>query len=111
MRRVYQDNRLEELDMATELDAAVLGDGCYKVIWDAEERRVRVTAPDVQGIFAWWVGDDPSKVWQVASRYRISSEDAEQFVQREDGRPGRDDDGGRGLEEVPVPALGRRLNG
>ena len=76
MRRVYQDNRLEELDLATELDAAVLGDGCFKVIWDAEEHRVRVTAPDVQGIFAWWVGDDPSKVWRVASRYRISSEDA-----------------------------------
>ena len=76
MRRVYQDNRLAELDMATELDAAVLGDGCYKVIWDTDERRVRVTAPDVQGIFAWWVGDDPSKVWQVASRYRISSDDA-----------------------------------
>ena len=76
MRRVYQDNRLAELDMATELDTAVLGDGCYKVIWDTDERRVRVTAPDVQGIFAWWVGDDPSKVWQVASRYRITSEDA-----------------------------------
>ena len=77
MRRVYQDNRLEELDLATELDAAVLGDGCFKVIWDPEERRVRVTAPDVQGIFAWWVGDDPSRVWRVASRYRISAEDAD----------------------------------
>ena len=79
MRRVYQDNRLAELDVATELDAAVLGDGCYKVIWDPEERRVRVTAPDVQGIFAWWVGDDPSRVWRVASRYDISAEDADQM--------------------------------
>ncbi len=77
MRRAYQDNRLEELDLATELDAAVLGDGCFKVIWHPEERRVRVTAPDVQGIFAWWVGDDPSKVWRVASRYGISADDAD----------------------------------
>ena len=89
MRRVYQDNRLEELDLATELDAAVLGDGCFKVIWDAEEHRVRVTAPDVQGIFAWWVGDDPSKVWRVASRYRIFLRGRRPPVQRQDRRSGR----------------------
>ena len=76
VRRTYEDNRLEELDLATELDAAVLGDGCYKVIWDPDERRVRISAPDVQGIHAWWVPDDPSKVWRVASSYRISAEDA-----------------------------------
>ena len=76
VRRTHEDNRLEELDLATELDAAVLGDGCYKVIWDPDERRVRISAPDVQGIHAWWVADDPSKVWRVASSYRISTDDA-----------------------------------
>ena len=76
VRRTYEDNRLEELDLATELDAAVLGDGCYKVIWDPDERRVRISAPDVQGIHVWWVADDPSKVRRVASSYRISAEDA-----------------------------------
>jgi len=30
---VYQDNGLEALDYETETDAAVLGDGCYKVTW------------------------------------------------------------------------------
>ena len=77
VRRVYEENRLEELDSDTELDAAVLGDGCYKVTWDAQEERVRVTAPDVQGLYAWWVADDPSRVWRVASRYRLSADEAD----------------------------------
>ena len=37
----YRDNDLQQLDFDTELDAAVLGDGVYKVTWDAEEERVR----------------------------------------------------------------------
>ena len=50
VRQVYDENGLEELDLETELDATVLGDGCYKVTWDAQEQRVRVAAPDIQGI-------------------------------------------------------------
>jgi len=75
--RVYEDNNLEQLDLETEVDCAVLGDACYKVIWDNEAKRVRVTAPDVQGIYAWWLGDDSSLVWRVASRYSLSAEGAE----------------------------------
>lgn len=75
--RVYADNRLEQLDLETELDCAVLGDACYKVTWDAAEKRVRVTAPDVQGLYAWWAGDDVSRVWRVASRYRLAAEEVE----------------------------------
>ncbi|MCJ7605800.1 MAG: phage portal protein [Dehalococcoidales bacterium] len=75
--RVYADNRLEQLDLETELDCAVLGDACYKVTWDATEKRVRVTAPDVQGLYAWWAGDDVSRVWRVASRYRLDAEEVE----------------------------------
>ena len=77
VRQINEDNDLEELDLETELDASVLGDGCYKVTWDPKAERVRVTSPDVQGVHAWWVGDDPSSVWRVASGYRISAEDAE----------------------------------
>ena len=79
VRQAYEENRLEELDLETELDAAVLGDGCYKVTWDAQQERVRITSPDVQGLYAWWVGDDLSRVWRVASRYRLSREEAETF--------------------------------
>jgi hypothetical protein len=73
---VYDANQLDQLDFDTEIDTAVLGDGAYKVTWDAVERRVRITAPDVQGLFAWWAGDDPSRVWRVASRYTIDCDSA-----------------------------------
>jgi len=74
---VYEENNLEQLDLETELDCAILGDACYKVVWDAAERRVRVTAPDVQGIYAWWWGDDSSRVWRVACRYSLTTEETE----------------------------------
>jgi hypothetical protein len=76
LRDVYEANDLGQLDFDSEIDASVLGDGAFKVTWDADERRVRVSAPDVQGLFAWWAGDDISRVWRVASRYYLSSEEA-----------------------------------
>jgi len=75
--RVYEYNNLEQLDFETEVDCAILGDACYKVIWDQETKRVRVTAPDIQGIYAWWVGDDTSRLWRVASKYSLTAEEAE----------------------------------
>ncbi len=75
--RVYDENNLELLDLETEIDCAVLGDACYKIIWDTAEKKVMVTAPDVQGIYAWWSGDDTSRIWRVASRYSLSAEETE----------------------------------
>ena len=75
----YDQNNLDQLDFDTEIDAAVLGDGAYKITWDPAERRVRVTAPDVQGLFAWWAGDDVTRVWRVASRYTIDADAARQL--------------------------------
>jgi hypothetical protein len=75
LRQVYEQNNLQQADWETEIDAAVLGDGCYKVTWDADERRVRVTAPDPSGIFAWWLGDDASRVWRIASRYTLTQDE------------------------------------
>ncbi|MBN1161705.1 MAG: phage portal protein [Dehalococcoidales bacterium] len=77
LKRVYSENYLEQLDLETEIDCAALGDGCYKVTWDAAEKRVRVTAPDVQGIYAWSAGDDTSRLWRVAARYQLSREEVE----------------------------------
>ncbi len=74
--QVAEDNNLEQLDFETEIDCAILGDACYKVIWDAEAKRVSITAPDIQGIYTWWVGDDTSKVWRVASKYSLTQETA-----------------------------------
>jgi hypothetical protein len=75
--KVYTDNHLEQLDLETEIDSAVLGDACYKVIWDDGEKRVKVTSPDIQGIYAWSAGDDISKVWRIASRYQLDAEEVE----------------------------------
>jgi hypothetical protein len=77
LKRIYNENSLEQLDLETEVDCAVLGDGCYKVTWDAAEKRIRVTAPDVQGIYAWYAGDDMTRLWRIASRYQLSQEEVE----------------------------------
>lgn len=74
---VYEVNNLEQLDFETEIDAAILGDACYKVFWDSKSRSVRVTAPDAQGLYAWWSGDDPSQVWRVATKYSLSADEVE----------------------------------
>jgi hypothetical protein len=76
LRAVYDANSLAQLDFDSEIDTSILGDGAFKVTWDPIERRVRVSAPDVQGLFAWWSGDDVSRVWRVASRYYLSHEEA-----------------------------------
>jgi len=34
-------------------------------------------AMPVQGIYAWWWGDDISRVWRVASKYQLPTEEAE----------------------------------
>ncbi len=69
LRKCYLDNNLDLLDLETETDCAILGDACYKVIWDQAAGRVRVTAPDVQGLWAWTRGDDINEVSRVATRY------------------------------------------
>jgi hypothetical protein len=73
--QVHHQNNLQQLDYESEIDAAILGDGCYKVTWDADEKRIRVTAPDVSGIFAWWLGDDTTRTWRVASRYTLTQDE------------------------------------
>jgi hypothetical protein len=75
LHQIHHDNNLDQLEYETEVDTAILGDGCYKVIWDPAQKRIRITAPDVSGIFAWWLGDDTSRVWRVASRYTLTQDE------------------------------------
>jgi len=77
LHQIYEDNNLEQLDFETEIDCAILGDSCFKVIWDTERKGVRITAPDIQGIHAWWLGDDTSRLWRVASKYSLTPDEAE----------------------------------
>jgi hypothetical protein len=74
LQNVYEENNLEQLDLETEIDCAILGDAVYKVIWDTGTKSVRITAPDIQGIYAWWAADDMSRVWRVVSKYSLSGE-------------------------------------
>ncbi len=73
---ISRSNNLQQLDFDTELDCAVLGDGAYKLIWDGEAGEARVTAPDVQGLYAWRQPDDSSRLQRAASRYSLPSADA-----------------------------------
>ena len=77
LRELSDANNLEQLDFDNEVDCSILGDAACKLVWDAGEKRVCVSAPDVQGLFVWWVGDDVSKVWRVASRYLLTVEEAQ----------------------------------
>ena len=91
LQEVADQNQLAQLDFDTEIDAAVLGDGAFKVTWDPVERRVRVSAPDVQGLFVWWLGDDVSRIWRVASRYVLTPEEVELAFGVTPARPQRRD--------------------
>ncbi|MGB2799285.1 MAG: phage portal protein [Dehalococcoidia bacterium] len=91
--QVYQDNNLQALDFDTELDCTVLGDAAYKVTWDIKERRVKVTAPDVQGLYAWWLPDDMTTLYRVASRYQLAADEVEVLYPS--------------LKEKPGPSVGR----
>jgi len=75
LRRVEAANGLSQLDFETELDCAILGDGAYRVAWGAAAGEVRVTAPDVQGLFAWRDPADPARLTAVAHRYRAGDEE------------------------------------
>lgn len=77
VRDVYEANGLDQLDFDNEVDCSVLGDAAYKVTWDETAHRVRVTAPDVQGLFVWPHAGDHSRYWKVASRYILSHEETE----------------------------------
>jgi hypothetical protein len=74
--QIYETNNLEQLDLETETDCAILGDACYKVV-RSPEFGVRITTPDIRGIYVWWMGDDISRVWRVASKYQLSEEEVE----------------------------------
>jgi hypothetical protein len=71
LRGIHEANDLSALDYDSEIDCAVLGDGCFKVVWDGDDQRVRVTAPDVTGIFVWLEPDDHTRFWRLAHRYTV----------------------------------------
>lgn len=74
LQEVYERQDLALLDFDTELDCAILGDAAYKVTWDPVAGSVRVTNPDVTGLYVWWMPDDLSQIWRVATQYALDNE-------------------------------------
>lgn len=72
---IHAANHADRLDYDTEIDTAVLGDGAYKITWSPEQSRVRITAPDVQGIYAWPLSDDLTEFSRVCHRYQLTTGD------------------------------------
>ena len=62
---VSRTDDLDLVDLATAIDAAVLGDAAYKVTYDATERRVRVVAVDPQSLYVETAPDNPRGVVTV----------------------------------------------
>ena len=71
LRLAADANCLDRIDFDTEIDTAVLGDGAFKVAWNETEARPIITAPDVQGIFAWPMPHNLTDYYQVAHRYLL----------------------------------------
>src|SRR3990170_480543 len=74
-RQIEHDNNLDLLDHVTEIDTAILGDGCFKLAWLPTEERVVITAPDVAGIFPTPHPADLHRFVRVAHRYTLSREE------------------------------------
>ncbi len=76
---IAHNNALDRLDHATEIDTAVIGDGAFKVTWNALDQAVVITAPDMAGLYPWPHPSDPSRFLRVAHRYQIPAEEAFNF--------------------------------
>ncbi len=67
---------LHSLDFDTMVDAAVLGDGAFKVTWDVDARAPLVTSIDPSGLWAWTRPDNVRAVTRVVQRYYLTAPEA-----------------------------------
>jgi hypothetical protein len=65
----------------------------------------------VQSLYVWWLGDDVTRIWRVASRYQLSTEEAQMLYGVQPDR-GRESTGGGGLDGGGIRAVaGQRSAG
>lgn len=69
---VAQANDLPAVDLATAIDAGVLGDGAFKVTWDGDDAQVRIVAVDPQTLFVESAPDDVHRVRAVRHVARMA---------------------------------------
>ncbi len=67
---------LHALDHQTLIDAAVLGDGAFKVTWDPVAAQPVVASIDPAGLWAWTWPDNVRRLRRVAHRYRLAAAEA-----------------------------------
>lgn len=79
---LYAQHDQHAVDFQSAVDAAVLGDGAFKVTWDAARGAPRITPVDPAGLWAWWEADDPRRLTCVAQRYSLTPEDAARLFGR-----------------------------
>lgn len=94
LRQVWQDNGIPLLDFETSVDAAVLGDGAFKVTLQPAndsgpldlqlqagqpQTRVTISACDVMGLAAKWRGDDMRRLLSVTETWRTTRYEAQEF--------------------------------
>jgi hypothetical protein len=77
--RISSEQDLHTLDFQTLLDAAVLGDGCFKVTWDDNQNRPIVSSVDPSGLWAWSEPGNVRQVRRVVQRYALQPLEAEEL--------------------------------
>jgi hypothetical protein len=78
LNQLAQEQDWHALDEQTLIDAAVLGDGAFKVTWDAQAGQPRVSAIDPATLFAWVAPDNVRQLTRVAQRYWLPAASAAQ---------------------------------
>lgn len=73
LRAAYEANSLALVDLDTAVDSAVLGDGAFRVTWDAGRGMPLVTAVDPAGLVCVRQADDYRRLVRVIHTYRKGS--------------------------------------
>lgn len=76
LNELHTSQDLHGLDFQTLIDASVLGDGAFKVTWDAAAGRPLVTSVDPAGLWAWSAPDNVRALRRVVQRYALSALEA-----------------------------------
>lgn len=63
-------NDVDSIDYAAEVDAAVFGDGAFKITWSPDDQAPIISCPDVRELWWWHDWRNPLELAGVAHMYR-----------------------------------------
>lgn len=72
---VYAGHDQHTIDFQSALDAAVLGDGAFKITWSARRNMPLIAPVDPATLWAFWEPDNPNEVYRVLQRYQLSADE------------------------------------